>query len=218
MIVELRQYELQPGARETLIELFDRELVETQEAEGMAVIGQFRDLDGPDRFVWVRGFPDLESRAASLAAFYGGPVWREHREVANATMIDSDNVLLLRPAREGSGFAVDARDRSPVGSTATGEIVTVVVYHLRPGGEDGIADLFDREIRPAVAGAEVLATFVTHPGPNTFPALPVRENENVFAWFARGELERLDVPDELDRRFTRAPEVLRLAPTARSLV
>jgi len=55
-IVELRQYTLRPGQREALIEVFDREFVETQEAVGMTVIGQFRDIDRPDTFVWLRGF------------------------------------------------------------------------------------------------------------------------------------------------------------------
>jgi hypothetical protein len=54
-IVELRQYTLHPGQRDVLIDLFDREFVESQEALGMKVIGQFRDLDNPDRFVWLRG-------------------------------------------------------------------------------------------------------------------------------------------------------------------
>ena len=57
-IVELRQYTLHPGKRDVFVELFDRELVETQKAVGMSIIGQFRDLDKPDRFVWLRGFPD----------------------------------------------------------------------------------------------------------------------------------------------------------------
>jgi quinol monooxygenase YgiN len=61
-VLELRQYTLRPGQRDVLVELFERELVETQEAVGMAVAGTFRDLDDPDRFVWVRGFPDMESR------------------------------------------------------------------------------------------------------------------------------------------------------------
>jgi hypothetical protein len=39
----------------------------------------------------------MASRKAGLAAFYGGPVWQRHREAANATMVDSDDVLLLRP-------------------------------------------------------------------------------------------------------------------------
>ncbi|WP_250029650.1 NIPSNAP family protein [Paractinoplanes maris] len=103
-IIELRQYTLHPRRRDELIELFDREFVETQEATGITVIGQFRDLDAPDRFVWLRSFPDMESRRESLAAFYGGPVWKEYRDAANATMIDSNDVLLLRPVDGLPGF------------------------------------------------------------------------------------------------------------------
>ena len=43
-VVELRQYTLRPGQRDVLIDLFDREFIESQEAEGMAIVGQFRDL------------------------------------------------------------------------------------------------------------------------------------------------------------------------------
>jgi quinol monooxygenase YgiN len=100
-VVELRQYTLHPGKRDTLIELFDREFVETQEDAGMAVLGQFRDLRDPDKFVWLRGFADMPSRAAALHRFYGGPVWAAHSAAANATMIDSDDVLLLRPLDGG---------------------------------------------------------------------------------------------------------------------
>ncbi len=107
-VVELRQYTLRPGQREVLVELFDRELVESQEAVGMRVLGQFRDLDRPDRFVWLRGFADLATRRAGLTAFYGGPVWAAHAAAANATMIDSDDVLLLRPVGPG----VPAGERS----------------------------------------------------------------------------------------------------------
>lgn len=49
-VVELRQYTLHAGKRDVLIDLFDRELVESQEALGMKVIGQFHDvprLKGP---------------------------------------------------------------------------------------------------------------------------------------------------------------------------
>src|SRR3981081_3533051 len=103
-IVELRQYALRPGKRHELIDLFDREFVETQEALGMKIIGQFRDLDQRNGFVWLRGFSDMVSRAQALQDFYGGPVWKAHRESANATMIDSDNVLLLRPALAATGL------------------------------------------------------------------------------------------------------------------
>src|SRR5436190_3267848 len=70
-VVELRQYTLHPGMRDTLIELFDREFVESQEALGMKIIGQFRDADNPNRLVWLRGFRDMPSRAQALKDFYG---------------------------------------------------------------------------------------------------------------------------------------------------
>src|SRR4249919_2491853 len=61
-VLEFRRYRLKPGARETLVELFDREFVESQEGLGMRILGTFRDLDDPDQFVWLRGFDDMASR------------------------------------------------------------------------------------------------------------------------------------------------------------
>ena len=127
-IVELRRYALRPGARETLIELFDREFVETQEEVGMHVLGQFRDLDDPDAFVWLRGFSDMPTRKRALEAFYGGPAWKQHAGAANATMIDVDNVLLLRPL---SGLALETNGRPAPGSTASRPgLFVVTIYPL----------------------------------------------------------------------------------------
>src|SRR2546423_12517230 len=78
-VLELRQYTLKPGQRDALITLFDRYFVESQEAMGMTVVGQFRDRQRSDRFVWVRGFSDMESRRTALASFYESPMWAAHR-------------------------------------------------------------------------------------------------------------------------------------------
>src|SRR5260370_40242156 len=113
-IFEVGQYLLHPGQGETLIELLDRELVESQEAVGMWVVGQFRDVDRPDHFVWVRGFRDMTARPQALAEFYGGPVRKEHRDAANATMVDAEDALLLRPALPGSGIpALEGSEAPP---------------------------------------------------------------------------------------------------------
>src|SRR6478736_8621995 len=129
-VVELRQYTLHPGKRDVLIDLFDREFVETQEEVGIKIIGQFRDLDHQNRFVWLRGFPDMTSRAKALNDFYSGPIWKAHREAANATMIDSDNVLLLCPASPTSGFQLEHASRAPVGSTVKQDLLVATIYHL----------------------------------------------------------------------------------------
>lgn len=236
-VVELRQYRLHPGRREELIGLFDREFVETQEAAGMSVIGQFRDLDDPDRFVWLRGFSDMDSRAEALGTFYGGPVWAEHKDAANATMIDSDDVLLLRPAREGSGFSTADGDRPAIGVRRFSEgLVAATICHLVAPADEGFSRHFESTLEPvlAEAGAEILACFVTEECENTFPALPVREGEHVFVWFSSfrdsaaygrhaGALERSrawgeGISGASALKAGRPPEVLRLSPTARSLV
>ena len=69
-VVELRQYTLEHGRREDLIDVFDGNLVEPQEALGMTVIGQFRDRRRPDRFVWLRGFRDMEGFGAEYSNYY----------------------------------------------------------------------------------------------------------------------------------------------------
>jgi len=203
MIVELRRYTFHPGARDTLIGIFEQHFVAGQEAEGITLLGRYRDLDRPDLFVWVRAFPDSAGRAASLAAFYGGPVWRAHREAANATMIDSDNVLQLRPLRTGT----IARD---------GAIVATICYLREPAG-DALVAAFDREVVPqiAAAGGELLATFASDERPNDFPALPIRD-VLAFVWFARYPTPDAPQPDLTSLRdaMVAAPEIHRLRTTA----
>ncbi|TDV47098.1 NIPSNAP family protein [Actinophytocola oryzae] len=227
-VLELRQYTLHPGRRDDLVELFDREFVEPQEAVGAQVLGQFRDLDDQDRFVWLRGYSDMDTRGRALPAFYGGPVWRAHSAAANDTMIDSDDVLLLRPEKD-----LDLTGRTRGGPTT---LVTVTIYHLPPGGEDAFVDVFRTDAVPLLTdtGAEPLAILRTLRAENNFPALPVRENENVVVWIAsfagRDELvEHVHllgregrwthgVLPDLTKRLAQPPEQLQLAPTARSLL
>jgi len=187
-IVELRQYTLRAGRRDDLIGLFERELIAPQEAAGMALLGQFRDVEDPDRFVWLRGFPDMRTRAEALGRFYQGPVWRQHRDEANATMIDSDNVLLLRPAGPRSGFPAPAAPRPPAGHrSAPSSLVTVTICHRDRPFDEAFADFFARQVAPALRRAEAapLACLQTEEAENTYPALPVRAGENVFVWFSR---------------------------------
>ena len=232
-VVELRQYTLHPGKRDVLIDLFDRKFVEAQETLGMKIIGQFRDLDHADRFVWLRGFGDMTSRAKALNDFYGGPVWKAHREAANATMIDSDNVLLLRPALPTSGFSLETRPSVGSDEVPTSLVVATIYYFVDPVAPDFI-NFFEHTLRPVAGslGATISACFVTENSENTFPALPVRAGENVFVWFStfpnlaayenyvvslsRSEQWRGEISAALTRYFEKAPEVLELSPTARS--
>lgn len=230
-VIELRQYTLHPGTRDIFLELFDREFVESQEALGSCVLGQFRDLDDPDRVVWWRGFRDMPARGEALTAFYTGRVWQAHRDAANACIIDSDNVLLLRPAH-GRMLAPDARP-APGFEAAGRGLVAATVYYFDAPVDAEFLDFFDQHIRPEVtaAGATVLVCLVTEASANNF-RLPVREGEHVLVWLAafadaaahdqylhvlaRSAHWRDDIAPALSRCLMAPPEVLRLAPTARS--
>jgi hypothetical protein len=96
-IVELRQYTLQPGKRDTLIDLCDGHFIEPQETAGMSLIGQFRDVNNPERFVSLRGFPDMEARAAGLQSFYGGPVCTAPSQTSCTFMLDCRSLCFASP-------------------------------------------------------------------------------------------------------------------------
>lgn len=234
-IVELRQYTLHPGQRDVLIDLFDREFVETQEAHGMRVLGQFRDLDQPDRFVWLRGFDDMVARHRALTGFYGGPVWAAHRDAANATMVDSDNVLLLRPAWPGATAALPQHVRPAAGAAAAQQpaagVVCATVFYLREPATPALLDFCRHRMAPVLlrGGALQQAWYCTEDSPNTFARLPVREGAPVLLGLAlfpdaaavrafsdSGAWARQAAADLAPWLSPRAPDVLRLQPTGRS--
>ena len=232
-VVELRQYTLHPGQRDVLIELFEAEFVESQEAVGMKIVGTFRDRDNPDRFVWIRAFKDMASRPEGLNAFYTGPVWKAHAKAANATMVDASNVLLLHDARRESGFKLQA-PRPPRGTTnASRALIVANIYYFEAAVEPSFVDFFERVVQPQLKAAAipVLASFVTETAPNNFPRLAIREADRVFVWFSRvpdladydrrlaalaGSREWPEVAATLRAKLKSSPEVLRLQPTPRS--
>ncbi len=231
-VFELRRYTLKPGARETLIAVFDTHLVETQEAVGMSVVCQFRDSAAPDQFVWFRGFADQESRTRALPAFYGGPVWAQHGPAANETMLAWHDVLMLKPAAAGTGFATEGLDRPPPSAPDSGEGRTflVAIHHLEPNTRDEDAAAIAAAVAESAhaAGGAVIASLISDRSENGFARLPVREGECVAVTLVRpgqaGDVARLETallsvpPAPAGIAATRRPDVARLIPTARSLL
>lgn len=160
-VFELRDYTLHPGQREVLIALFESTLIASQNALGAHVRGIFYDIDRPDHFVWMRGFTSMAARLSALRQFYAGPVWQANRAAANATMIDSDDVHLLRLAH-GQGLR---------GATIQGAFIAV----------DILPDLSDAELAAALAPrSDIIAAFKTHTEENSLPQLPVHSKKVVI--------------------------------------
>ncbi|GKT20254.1 NIPSNAP family protein [Acidovorax sp. SUPP3334] len=196
----------------------------------MRVIGQFIDQDRPDLFVWLRGFADMPARQRALTAFYGGPVWAAHRDAANATMVDSDNVLLLRPAWIGAAADLPSMRAAPGATGLAPGLVFVNVFYLREPATPSLLDCCRSRMDPMLraGGSRHTAWYVSDASPNTFPLLPVRQGESVllgmalfdetaaFDTFANGKAWERDAAAILAPWLAKAPEAHRLRPTARS--
>jgi hypothetical protein len=235
-VFELRQYKLKSGERDLLIEIFDREFVESQELLGMRLYGQFRDADDAERFVWIRAFPDMEARKQALTAFYSGPVWKAYGRQAAGTMIDASNVLLLHSADPPHDFAKLPAARAAVGATAVPDsVVLATIYPLKADAAGDFTTFFRTSVQPALQREHVdpIGVFETEHSINTYQPLPVREGEHVFVWFAlfpnmralSDSVDRLaksaawsNVDAALSTRLISPPQKLRLRPTARSLL
>jgi hypothetical protein len=235
-IIDLRQYTLYPGTRDEFVELFDREFVETQEAAGMRVIGQFRDLGDLSRFVWIRGYPEMPLREEALTSFYiHGEVWRRYGELARSKMIDSSDALLLHPIRPDAAFALpSAADRPPLDSPLSPGLIVATVLSLPKAVDADFLEFFQESVQPTLidAGGRVLGVFATEHSPNNFPMLPLREGENVFipvlgfdalaayhqymTALGQNPKWRSEIYPALLKRLQGRPQVLRLAPTSRS--
>ena len=116
------------------------------------------------------------------------------------------------------------------------ELIVATIYYFDAPVNAPFVEFFEKTVKPAVigSGATVLAFLVTEHSENTFPALPVREGENVFVWFAcfndpvayerpiaaltQSPRWRDEISKELTRRLKREPEILKLSPTTRSLL
>jgi hypothetical protein len=221
-VVELRQYEMKPGRRDDLIALFDRHFVEGQERYGARVLGQFVDRKKPDRFVWLRGFADMESRRKALEGFYTSPIWAEHKAAANDTMVDVGNVLLLRPARPLSGVRLSLADRPGLDAppASAGLVVAATHSFARPVGPE-LKAAFEESLVPLLRenGAALLGYYVTEAAENTYPRLPLRTGENVLVWiasFADEAAYALFKPRLAASDAWKPKEVLELLPTRRS--
>jgi len=178
-VVELRRYVVHPGMRNLLATLFERKFIDSQIECGMTPIGHFNDLADPSTFVWIRGFEDMKSRLTALTAFYRqSRVWKENREAANATIVDSDNVLLLRPACEGSGFDLEGLDRAArYPDAARPGVVSAMIFLLHSPADEEILIFFESKILKKLRRhGHRIAYFVSEQSRNDFPALPVRED------------------------------------------
>jgi hypothetical protein len=228
-VIELRRYNVKSGERQHFVQYFEAYFPEALEQLGSIVFGQFCDRSAESHFTWLRGFKDISARPVVNAAFYYGPVWREHRAVVNGLFPDApDNVLLLRPLTpEHAVTVLPAVDPVKEPGGAKG-VVVAQIFALKKDSEAAFAGraaaIFDGYLETGIREAGELATL---DAANNFPQLPIREDGPFFVWLgiARDEnmvqrfkaLAKSAEPTLSETGMLRGPiETLVLDPTPRS--
>ena len=77
MIVEVRSYRIKPGRRDEFIEFFESRSIPALQSHGMKVIGPLIDLENPNKFVFLRGFPSMDDLHRMKKEFYEGKFYHQ---------------------------------------------------------------------------------------------------------------------------------------------
>jgi NIPSNAP protein len=104
MIVEVRSYRIKPGKRAEFIDLFEKRAIPALRSYGMKIIGPLLDVENPNKFVFLRSFPSLETREQMKNDFYGGEIWKNELEGLAMPMLDSYDVILCETS---AGYVCD---------------------------------------------------------------------------------------------------------------
>ena len=225
-VIELRRYPVAAGKRPIFATYYESWFPEAFEQLGSLIFGQFLERGPQNNFTWMRGFHTVEDRAIVDAEFYFGPVWREHKALANSLLpgVD-DNVLELHALNAQTEVpAMPAVDpvTEPAGAqgVVVAEIYAVKKEELQPFSERALRAFSRYE----VAGIRPAGVLVTLDAPNNFPLLPFRTDGPylVALHVLRDESVLKDTFDPLlaqtkqeltaTQMLRRAPEILVLDP------
>jgi hypothetical protein len=197
-VVELRRYTMVDGARERFARYFESYFPEAFQQLGALVLGAFFERRNRTAFSWLRGFRDLDARGVVCGAFYHGPLWKEHRQTINDQVVDSGNVLLLRPLTPERGVLVlPAVDPVREESGAQG-VAVAQIFALRADG----AGAFVQQAEPffaayRAAGIREAGVLVSLDAANNFPQHPIRADGPFLVWLGLIESEAI-----LEKRFS----------------
>lgn len=228
-VIEFRRYTIKEGEREHFAKYFESYFPEAFEQLGAMVFGQFFERANHSLFTWIRGFKNMDARATINAAFYYGPLWKEHRATMNDRLIDSDNVLLLRPLSPERGVTVlPAVDPIDEAKGAQG-VVVAQIFAVKANSIEAFAQQAEATFASyRDAGVREAGVLVTLDVPNNFPQLPVRTDGPYLVWLGMvkdnqtletkfNPLAERSLPSLSAAGLLRgAPELIILDPTNRS--
>jgi hypothetical protein len=193
-VLELRNYLLKQNMANAFSEYFNAHFVNPMTELGGYTFGQFKINGICDRFIWMRGFTDMEARLKFLNDFYiDSHVWKEFGPGANDMMINSDNVYLLRPLingknSKGPGEGINSN------LLKFNDGIIAADFYICNCTLDKVIDLFTSSCIPFFRSLDIDTTlWVSEMSVNDFPRLPVFQDKNLLLTITRYK-------DEIDYR------------------
>jgi hypothetical protein len=191
-VIELRNYILKPGMRDRFINYFEKNFITSQNEMGAYTLGQFRVKGKEEKFFWIRGFADMESRSKFLPAFYYGPVWKQFGTEANSMLVNNDNVHLLKPLTWDNHSLIAGKSINS-NEFKTGKGIAVIDFYIANNKLDKLIATFSENYMPVLKenGIEDCSLWISELSENDFPGLPVFQDKNLLVaiHFYKDELE-----------------------------
>ena len=181
-VIEFRNYLLKPNASEGFRSLFNDKFTDPMENLGGFTLGQYQIENDADRFVWIRGFENMQTRLRFLNDFYvESEVWKMYRDDANSMIINSDNVFLLRPLVENGNLTETGGSIKRSVSQGQNDVLVVDFYTCNDRLER-VIELFKNEYLPYLRkiGVSNFTCWISEMSENEFPRLPAFQDKNLF--------------------------------------
>lgn len=180
-VIELRNYLMRPGQRDTFINYFEENFIKSQNSIGGYILGQYRIKGEEDHFLWMRGFKDMQVRNKFLNDFYYGPFWKAHKFVPNSLLLNNDNVYLLKPLNLNS-----KEDYATAGFNtnwfATEKGIAVVDFYISNTKLDKLIEFTVKNYCEVLikSGVKHFSFWTSELKQNEFAALPVFQDKNLM--------------------------------------
>jgi len=182
-VLEFRRYTIKEGEREHFAQYFDAYFPEALQQLGTIVAGDFFERKNSSGFTWIRGFHTLEDRAVVNAQFYAGSVWKEHKKTMNDLIVDSDNVMLLRPLSPERGIPILPSIDPIVEANGVQGIVVAQIFAVKADSVEAFAKAAEPTFASyRAAGVREAGVLVTLDVPNNYPQLPIRTDGPFLVW------------------------------------
>lgn len=180
-VIELRNYLIKQNEADSFNSYFSNHFNEPMQEMGISVLGKFKIKNNNDRFVWVRGYKDMQQRNNFLNDFYlKSEVWKKYKKVANDLIRNSDNVYLLRPINIGdkiedtiTGFSSSVFDNN--------NPFVAVDFYIANTRLNELIEFYNKDYLPVLKSLNIETTmWVSETAKNDFPQLPVFQDKNLL--------------------------------------